>query len=126
LIDARIVLSLKHFVRLRDGRSIHIVSALLLQLIQTTAHDVRVQATKLSSARRTRKITHQKSDTALPEILPNESEPSESDYEVNFIQRHDVDFTLTLFIPKEIQLYISGLDSAHRLTKGILMFLTKR
>ena len=38
-------------VRLRDGRSIRTVSALLLQLVQTSAHGVRVQAKRLSKAR---------------------------------------------------------------------------
>ena len=37
--------------RLRDGRSIRTVSALLLQLVQTSAHGVRVQAKRLAKAR---------------------------------------------------------------------------
>jgi hypothetical protein len=37
--------------RLRDGRSIRTVSALLLQLVQTSAHDVRVEAQKLTKLR---------------------------------------------------------------------------
>jgi hypothetical protein len=36
---------------LRDGRSIRTVSALLLQLVQTSAHDVRIQARKIEKAR---------------------------------------------------------------------------
>lgn len=36
---------------LRDGRSINTVSALLLQLVQTSAHDVRVQARNIRKAR---------------------------------------------------------------------------
>jgi hypothetical protein len=38
-------------VRLRDGRSIRTVSALLLQLVQTSAHGVRIQAKRLAKAR---------------------------------------------------------------------------
>ena len=38
-------------IRLRDGRSISTVSALLLQLVQTSAHDVRVQARAIRKAR---------------------------------------------------------------------------
>ena len=38
-------------LRLRDGRSIRTVSALLLQLVQTSAHGVRVQAKRLAKAR---------------------------------------------------------------------------
>ena len=37
--------------RLRDGRSIRTVSALLLQLVQTSAHDVRIEARKIDKAR---------------------------------------------------------------------------
>jgi len=37
--------------RLRDGRSIRTVSALLLQLVQTSAHDVRIQAKKIDKSR---------------------------------------------------------------------------
>ena len=48
-------MSVVHFftfnLRLRDGRSIRTVSALLLQLVQTSAHGVRVQARRLSKAR---------------------------------------------------------------------------
>jgi hypothetical protein len=36
---------------LRDGRSIRTVSALLFQLVQTSAHDVRVAARKIAKAR---------------------------------------------------------------------------
>ena len=36
---------------LRDGHSIHTVSALLLQLVQTSAHDVRIEARKLALSR---------------------------------------------------------------------------
>jgi cohesin loading factor subunit SCC2 len=37
--------------RLRDGRSIRTVSALLLQLVQTSAHDVRIGAKKIAKLR---------------------------------------------------------------------------
>ena len=39
------------YYRLRDGRSIRTVSALLMQLVQTSAHDVRVQVDGLRRAR---------------------------------------------------------------------------
>jgi cohesin loading factor subunit SCC2 len=38
-------------VRLRDGRSIRTVSALLLHLVQTSVHDVHMQAGQLAKAR---------------------------------------------------------------------------
>jgi cohesin loading factor subunit SCC2 len=37
--------------RLRDGRSIRTVSALLLQLVQTSAHDVRTAVRRISKRR---------------------------------------------------------------------------
>lgn len=37
--------------RLRDGRSIRTVSALLLQLVQTSAHGVRIEARRFGKAR---------------------------------------------------------------------------
>jgi len=36
---------------LRDGRSIRTVSALLLQLVQTSAHDVRLEASRITKKR---------------------------------------------------------------------------
>ncbi|ELU38190.1 proline-rich protein Rad9 [Rhizoctonia solani AG-1 IA] len=38
--------------KLRDGATIHVVSALLFQLVQTSAHDVRTHAQKLARKRR--------------------------------------------------------------------------
>lgn len=38
--------------RLRDGRSIHTVTALILQLVQTSAHDTALQAREFSKKRR--------------------------------------------------------------------------
>lgn len=42
----------KYAFRLRDGATIHVVSALLFQLVQTSAHDVRIHAQKLARKRR--------------------------------------------------------------------------
>lgn len=39
------------FFRLRDGRTIRTVSALLLQLVQTSAHDVRISAQGIAKER---------------------------------------------------------------------------
>lgn len=51
------------FHSLRDGRSIHTVSALLLQLVQTSAHDVRLQARNF--ARKRRELNAQQSMTSV-------------------------------------------------------------
>ncbi|KAF8585724.1 ARM repeat-containing protein [Ramaria rubella] len=89
--------------RLRDGRSIHTVSALLLQLVQTSAHDVRMKAKRLA-------INRQQS----------------------FVMRHDsqADGTAEPFLTErdheEIQLYAAGLDSASKAAKTIVLFLTQR
>ena len=37
--------------RLRDGRTIHTVTALLLQLVQTSSHNVRTEARRIARAR---------------------------------------------------------------------------
>ncbi|KAG7088631.1 hypothetical protein E1B28_012603 [Marasmius oreades] len=90
--------------RLRDGRSIRTVSALLLQLVQTSTHDVRIQAKKIAKARE--QTFALKTQTSFTE---NKEEP--------FLDEHDHD---------EIRLYNSGLDSAIKAAKTIILFLTQR
>ncbi|TFK52693.1 hypothetical protein OE88DRAFT_1628274 [Heliocybe sulcata] len=90
--------------RLRDGRSIRTVSALLLQLVQTSSHDVRVEARKLGKARQ-QAVALRRQDSLND--LSDESFLSEADNE-------------------EIRLYMSGLDSATKVAKTIVLFLTQR
>ncbi|KAF9267598.1 hypothetical protein L218DRAFT_955463 [Marasmius fiardii PR-910] len=90
--------------RLRDGRSIRTVSALLLQLVQTSTHDVRIQAKKIAKTRQ--QIFALKTQTSFTE---NKEEP--------FLDEHDHD---------EIRLYSTGLDSAIKAAKTIILFLTQR
>ncbi|KAI6042629.1 sister chromatid cohesion C-terminus-domain-containing protein [Pisolithus marmoratus] len=89
--------------RLRDGRSIRTVSALLLQLVQTSARDVRVAARKIAKSRHNHALRRQDSshDTAQDAIF----------------DEHDT---------REIQLYMSGLESATTAAKTIILFLTQR
>ncbi|THH14012.1 hypothetical protein EW146_g6273 [Bondarzewia mesenterica] len=90
--------------RLRDGRSIRTVSALLLQLVQTSAHGVRIEARRLSKARQqTLALRRQES------LNEKTEEP--------FIDERDAE---------EIQLYMSGLESATKAAKTIVLFLTQR
>ncbi|KIJ60270.1 hypothetical protein HYDPIDRAFT_32393 [Hydnomerulius pinastri MD-312] len=89
--------------RLRDGRSIRTVSALLLQLVQTSARDVRVAARKIAKARQNRALRRQ--DSALEKIK-----------DVIFDEQD----------AEEIQLYTSGLESATNAAKTIVLFLTQR
>ena len=68
--------------RLRDGRSIRTVSALLLQLVQTSAHDVRLEARKIEKVRQN-KFALRKQES-FSESQPGPPEPflDETDQEV--------------------------------------------
>ncbi|OSD02424.1 hypothetical protein PYCCODRAFT_1410918 [Trametes coccinea BRFM310] len=90
--------------RLRDGRSIRTVSALLMQLVQTSAHDVRVEAKAIRKAR----------EQAL--ALRRQDSYNEKTKE-RWLDEHD---------EEEIRLYASGLDSATKAAKTIVLFLTQR
>ncbi|GJJ15616.1 hypothetical protein Clacol_009894 [Clathrus columnatus] len=92
--------------KLRDGRSIHTVSALLLQLVQTSTHDVRLKAKRLSLSRQQSFV-----------MKPESQGPSQYDSNEPFLNDKD---------HEEIQLYTSGLDSASRAAKTIVLFLTQR
>ncbi|KAA1473731.1 hypothetical protein DENSPDRAFT_882264 [Dentipellis sp. KUC8613] len=90
--------------RLRDGRSIRTVSALLLQLVQTSAHGIRIEARRLAKARQQKLAMRRQesaSDVASPAFLDETDE-------------------------KEIYLYTSGLESATKAAKTIILFLTQR
>ncbi|EMD39745.1 hypothetical protein CERSUDRAFT_150412 [Gelatoporia subvermispora B] len=89
--------------RLRDGRSIRTVSALLLQLVQTSAHDVRIEAKILYKARQ-QLLAMRRQDSTDPRNEP-------------FLDEKDME---------EIRLYMSGLDSATKAAKTIIIFLTQR
>jgi hypothetical protein len=73
--------------RLRDGRSIRTVSALLLQLIQTSAHDVRVEAARIHKAR------NQKFALKRQESI-NENNSQKSAEEEDFLDEHDNEVSL--------------------------------
>ncbi|OAX39889.1 hypothetical protein K503DRAFT_738603 [Rhizopogon vinicolor AM-OR11-026] len=88
--------------RLRDGRSIRTVSALLFQLVQTSAHDVRVAARKISKARESRQA-----------LRRQDSERS-------------AEFAMDELDAEEMQLYITGLESAMNAAKTIVVYLTQR
>lgn len=94
--------------RLRDGRSIRTVSALLLQLVQTSTHDVRIQAKKIEKARQ-QKVALRRQESFSESQSQISREP--------FLDEHD---------SEEIRLYSSGLDSASKAAKAIIIFLTQR
>ncbi|KAF8968942.1 hypothetical protein BDZ97DRAFT_1797116 [Flammula alnicola] len=93
--------------RLRDGRSIRTVSALLLQLVQTSAHDVRIDAKNIDKSRKNkfalrRQESFSESQSAAPEPFLDENDQ------------------------EEIRLYGTGLESATKAAKTIIIFLTQR
>ncbi|KZT11764.1 uncharacterized protein LAESUDRAFT_733751 [Laetiporus sulphureus 93-53] len=106
--------------RLRDGRSIRTVSALLLQLVQTSAHDINAEARVLRKARQ--------------QLLAMQKHESR-DQKGPFLDEKDMEVRDGLFIAlgvlyhhyaQEIRLYASGLDSATKAAKTIIIFLTQR
>ncbi|KAG2340137.1 hypothetical protein BDR05DRAFT_553803 [Suillus weaverae] len=88
--------------RLRDGRSIRTVSALLFQLVQTSAHDVRVAARKIAKRRQSRQALRRQ-DSVTNE---RSAEP--------------------LMDELDAELYITGLESAMNAAKTIVVYLTQR
>ncbi|KAJ7903762.1 hypothetical protein B0H14DRAFT_2666173 [Mycena olivaceomarginata] len=95
--------------RLRDGRSIRTVSALLLQLVQTSAHDVRIKATDIAKERHNKVLLRRQESFS-------ESQ-SQTIVAEDFLDQEDL---------AEIRLYKSGLDSAKKAAKKIILFLNQR
>ncbi|KAJ7246366.1 hypothetical protein C8J57DRAFT_1675032 [Mycena rebaudengoi] len=95
--------------RLRDGRSIRTVSALLLQLVQTSAHDVRISAQKIAKERQNK--------FALRRQESISESQSQGQFAEAFLDEQDTE---------EIRLYKTGLDSATKAAKKIIIFLTQR
>ncbi|KAL5482593.1 SCC2 [Sanghuangporus weigelae] len=90
--------------RLRDGRSIRTVSALLLQLVQTSAHSVRVEAHRLKKMRQQRlALKRQESNSGIQQESSTEQ-----------------------LVIEEAGLYSTGLDAPTKAAKSIVMFLTQR
>ncbi|KAI0088475.1 hypothetical protein BDY19DRAFT_165528 [Irpex rosettiformis] len=90
--------------RLRDGRSIRTVSALLMQLVQTSAHDVRVEVDSLRRARQ-------------QDLVMGGHSTMKAQNKETFLDEKDME---------ELRLYASGLDSATKAAKTIIAFLTHR
>ncbi|KAF8607050.1 hypothetical protein BDV93DRAFT_436800 [Ceratobasidium sp. AG-I] len=90
--------------KLRDGATIHVVSALLFQLVQTSAHDVRIHAQKLARKRR-----EALADANTASFVENGKAP--------LLDEHDLE---------ETHLYLNGLESATKTAKTIVFFLTQR
>ncbi|KAK2465765.1 hypothetical protein APHAL10511_002309 [Amanita phalloides] len=99
--------------RLRDGRSIRTVSALLLQLVQTSAHDVCIEARKIEKARQHAIALRRQESFSESQSQGRKSQQQEE----SFLDVHD---------QEELRLYASGLDSATKAAKTIVLFLTQR
>ncbi|PPQ86325.1 hypothetical protein CVT25_005626 [Psilocybe cyanescens] len=93
--------------RLRDGRAIRTVSALLLQLVQTSAHDVRLEAKRINKSRQNKFALRRQESFSESQQAPPEPFLDEIDQE-------------------ELQLYGTGLESATKAAKTIIIFLTQR
>ena len=79
--------------RLRDGRSIRTVSALLLQLVQTSSHDVCIEARRIEKARQ-----HAVALRRQESFSESQSQGRKVQLEESFLDEHDQEVRrLTLF-----------------------------
>ena len=104
--------------RLRDGRSIRTVSALLLQLVQTSAHDVRIEAQNLRISRQQLAVRTNHNDYCADTPLDD----NDSEVYVTFVRNS----CCIKQESQEMRLYINGLDSATKAAKTVVIFLTQR
>ncbi|KZV76249.1 hypothetical protein PENSPDRAFT_646530 [Peniophora sp. CONT] len=93
--------------KLRNGTSIRTVSALLLQLIQSSAHDVRAKAKQFEKER-------QRESALRRAKSMNEEEVREGGAFLGKRER------------EEVKMYAGGLESATKIAKNIVLFLTTR
>lgn len=111
--------------RLRDGRSIRTVSALLLQLVQTSAHGVRIQARRLARARQ--QALAMRRQESMAETQSEKSPGPFLDEKDNEVRLSSLTANHTMHeFSQEMQLYMSGLESATKAAKAIVLFLTQR
>ena len=91
---------------LRDGRSIRTVSALLLQLVQTSVHDTRIEAERIEKAR------HQQQALRRQDSINGDDQNPQ-----NLLDEKD---------EEEIRLYQNALDAPTKAAKTIILFLSQR
>ncbi|KAJ3735912.1 protein rad9 [Lentinula guzmanii] len=99
--------------RLRDGHSMRTISALLLQLVQSSAHDIRLGAQKLDRERQA-KIALRRQESIIVES--QQSQDNNGDF-VEFLDEDD---------RAAIKLHHSALASPHKAASTIIQFLTTR
>ncbi|TRM61170.1 hypothetical protein BD626DRAFT_502962 [Schizophyllum amplum] len=95
--------------RLRDGRSIRTVSALLLQLIQTSSHDVAARARKIEARRKEMNALRRQESLSESQVMGKGQAP--------FLDEFD---------KEELQLYSNGLSSTYSAAQTIVKFLIGR
>ncbi|KAF9059568.1 hypothetical protein BDP27DRAFT_1341215 [Rhodocollybia butyracea] len=99
--------------RLRDGRSMRTVSALLLQLVQTSAHDVRLEARKIDRARQA-KVALRRQESIIVESQQSQTNIGHNE---KFLDEED---------RATIRLHNSALASPLKAATFIVHFLTSR
>ncbi|KAJ3753999.1 hypothetical protein EV360DRAFT_52476 [Lentinula raphanica] len=99
--------------RLRDGRSIRTISALLLQLVQSSAHDIQLGARKLERERQA-KTTLRRQESLLVESQQSQDPNAVSG---EFLDDED---------RAAIKLHNNALSSPHKVASTIIQFLTSR
>lgn len=110
---------------LRDGRSIRTVSALLLQLVQTSAHDVRIQARKIEQARKNNIALKRQESFSDCQSQQMQCEPFLDDTDRDVSRSQEFRFCLLKQV-QELHLYGTALESATKAAKTIILFLTQR
>jgi cohesin loading factor subunit SCC2 len=123
--------SLLH-ISLRDGRSVWIVSALLLQLVQTSSHNIRIESLRIARARH-QSATLQRQDTGVGDSqgpfldeLYEEVRPILLICSLNMENQTDLHLSITLPRRQECCLYTSSLDVPAKAAQTIVLFLMQR
>ncbi|KAJ4497024.1 hypothetical protein C8R41DRAFT_824439 [Lentinula lateritia] len=99
--------------RLRDGRSMRTISALLLQLVQSSAHDIRLGARKIDRERQA-KIALRRQESIVMESQQSQMNNGNNE---GFLDEED---------RAVIKLHSAALASPHKAASTIIHFLTSR
>ncbi|KAJ3896942.1 hypothetical protein GG344DRAFT_35833 [Lentinula edodes] len=99
--------------RLRDGRSMRTISALLLQLVQSSAHDIRLGARKIDRERQA-KIALRRQESIVMESQQSQMNNGNNG---GFLDEED---------RAVIKLHSAALASPHKAASTIIHFLTSR
>jgi cohesin loading factor subunit SCC2 len=101
------------------------VSALLLQLVQTSAHDVRIQAKKIEQARKNNIALKRQESFNESQGQQTQPEPFLDDTDRDVRSSPSLDSACS-YKSQELRLYGTALESATKAAKTIILFLTQR